>query len=68
MMMLSLALLWIGWIALGVMGVRALFPIRGQQADEIRAERPLDTLARRYASGEIDRDAFELMRGDLEEL
>lgn len=60
--MLTMALLWIGVIALVIWGVSNLFP--GQQ---LRTEQDaLEILRRRFASGEISREEFEQARAVLQ--
>ena len=60
--MLTMALLWIGVIALVIWGVSNLF--RGQQ---LRTEQDaLEILRRRFASGEISREEFEQARAVLQ--
>ena len=60
--MLTMALLWIGVIALVIWGVSNLF--RGQQ---LRTEQDaLEILRRRFASGEISREEFAQARAVLQ--
>lgn len=61
---------WWGVIIMGVLIVAAIVIImRSNSKGEIQPvssdETPLDTLKRRYASGEIDRDEFEQKKRDL---
>ncbi len=44
-----------------VLGIRWLIT----QGREVQTDSPLDTLKRRYARGEIDKDQFEAMKRDL---
>jgi putative membrane protein len=59
LMMLMMLLFWIGLIALVVWGVASL---RGGQRPSAPDETPLESLRRRYASGEISREEFEQAR------
>ena len=64
--------MWLGGVAMlvfwGALIVAAILVVRhlgGMPGSEVRAS-PLDILKRRYASGEITREQYELMRKDLE--
>ncbi len=61
-MMLMMLLFWIVPIALVVWGVGGL---RGGQHPSTQDETPLETLRRRYASGEISQEEFEQARRAL---
>ena len=59
---LTMALFWIGIIALVVWGLSNLFPSRQLQT-ELDA---LEILRRRFAGGEISREEFEQARAALQ--
>ncbi len=61
---LMMFLFWILIIAAVVLGVR-LFIDQGKLKGSSVEETPLDILKKRYASGEIDKEEFESMRGEL---
>jgi len=61
---LMMFLFWILIIAAVVLGVR-WFIDQGKLKGSSVEETPLDILKKRYASGEIDKEEFETMRGEL---
>ncbi len=61
---LMMFLFWILIIAAVVLGVR-WFIDQGKLKGSSVEETPLDILKKRYASGEIDKEEFESMRGEL---
>lgn len=75
--MLFVAMLWIGFIALGIWLLARLFPgVRSSaRRDPSRAERTgsvepgtdtaLQVLQRRYARGELSKEEYETVRHDL---
>lgn len=64
---------WLGWAILGMLlvGIVVAFAVvltRGRRTEVVSAgARPLDELDRRYARGEVDRDAYLQARGDLQQ-
>lgn len=75
--MLFMAILWIGFIALGIWLLARLFPgVRhgaprsstrreGARAAGSSQDTALQILQRRYARGELTKEEFETMRHDL---
>ena len=63
---LLMSVFWVGLIALIVWAVMSLFP-RGERVENDLAERPEEILDRRLASGEIDADTYDALRGKLHE-
>jgi len=61
---LMIFVFWILIIAAVVLGVR-WFIDQGKLKGSSVEETPLDILKKRYASGEIDKEEFESMRGEL---
>lgn len=61
-----MGVMWLWWI-LGVpLGIVVIwFFARGPQGGNPRQETPEETLKRRYASGEIDRDEYKRMLDEL---
>jgi len=65
---ITMAVFWIGLIALVVWGVSRAFPAgkdRGDTSWALRSETPAEVLDRRYAAGEIDEDRYQAMRATL---
>jgi putative membrane protein len=48
-----------------ILVVRWLWSSSQKKPEQVKQESPLDILKRRYASGEIDREEFELKKKDL---
>ena len=63
---LLMSVLWVALIALIVWAVANLFPRGGRNTSDL-AERPEEILDRRLASGEIDADTYDTLRGKLHE-
>ena len=63
---LVMSVFWVGLIALIVWAVMGLFP-RGDATRDGLADRPEEILDRRLASGEIDADTYDALRGKLRE-
>jgi putative membrane protein len=63
---LVMSVLWVALIALVVWAVAQLFPRAGRSTAEL-TERPDEILDRRLASGEIDADTYDALRGKLRE-
>ncbi len=62
LMMLMMLLFWIGPIALVALGLSGA---RGGQRPSTQEETPLESVRRRYASGEISQEEFEQTRRTL---
>ncbi len=62
-----MALFWILIIGGGIWLLSALFPKNNVQTTQPGSETALDILKRRYAHGEINKEAYESMRYDLEQ-
>lgn len=60
--MLISSLVWLALVVAVVMAVVRWFQWRDA---DVRRERPLDILQRRYAAGEISREEYERMREEL---
>jgi putative membrane protein len=56
---------WVLLISVLILLARWLWGSSPKKPEEMRPEPPLDILKRRYASGEIDREEFELKKRDL---
>lgn len=63
---LLMSVFWVALIAVVVWAVAALLPRNGRR-DDIGglAERPEEVLDRRLASGEIDAETYDMLRGKL---
>ena len=55
----------IGWILPVLIGALAWASLKNRPAPGKSAEAPEEIIRRRYASGEIDRDTYQRMLGDL---
>ncbi len=60
---------WIFWIILAVIVIYIIVKSinKGESSSGHQKESALDTLKRRYAEGEIDRNEFKKMEQDLKE-
>lgn len=63
---LLMSAFWVALIAVVVWAVAALLPRSGRRDDSGGlAERPEEVLDRRLASGEIDAETYDMLRGKL---
>lgn len=63
--MMLMSLLWIGALGVVIWAVVRLVQRPGEQVTSPRRETPQEILDRRYASGEIDADAYAEARARL---
>lgn len=63
---IAMVIFWVAVLALIVWAVIRVFPAGGARGAAPRAETPQEILDRRFASGEIDSEAYRAMRAALD--